>query len=216
MAEETRWSLLNSPSCRVPWAIVFKLGSTAAHMCPGINRSFCFCLSLLCVIVLQFLILSVEQVMSAWWTEMWHHCWLAGWRCAFLECGVRSVMMGGTKEMPRLYASNWDQHHYVSWYGWMQASLPVVQLATFVKCALGWSFPAISGMLPRWKLIGPIYKAITKLLSYNRIFLHCVWPVNFLDSRRIQGFAESLQQCNRPQSSVTSLYGSFLALKLPY
>ena len=32
----------------------------------------------------------------------------------------------------------------------------------------------------------------------------------------IQGFAESLQHCIRPQSSVTALYGSFSALKLPY
>ena len=35
MAEETRWSLLNSPSHRVPWAIAFKL---AAHMCPLVCR----------------------------------------------------------------------------------------------------------------------------------------------------------------------------------
>jgi len=32
----------------------------------------------------------------------------------------------------------------------------------------------------------------------------------------IQGFAESLQHCIRPQNSVTALYGSFSALKLPY
>jgi len=32
----------------------------------------------------------------------------------------------------------------------------------------------------------------------------------------IQGFAESLQHCIRPQSSVTSSYGSFSALNIPY
>jgi len=32
----------------------------------------------------------------------------------------------------------------------------------------------------------------------------------------IQGFAESLQHCIRPQSSVTASYGSFSALNLPY
>jgi len=32
----------------------------------------------------------------------------------------------------------------------------------------------------------------------------------------VQGFAESLQHCIRPQSSVTALYGSFSALNLPY
>jgi len=32
----------------------------------------------------------------------------------------------------------------------------------------------------------------------------------------VQGFSESLQQCIRPQSSVTSLYGRFRAEKLPY
>ena len=32
----------------------------------------------------------------------------------------------------------------------------------------------------------------------------------------LQGFSESLQHCIRPQSSVTSLYGRFSALNLPY
>jgi len=31
----------------------------------------------------------------------------------------------------------------------------------------------------------------------------------------VQGFAESLQHCIRPQSSVTALYGSFSAPNLP-
>ena len=97
--------------------LLLSLQHTCAHWCAGINNSFLFLSVYYVPFFLQFLILSVDQVMSAWWTEMWHHCWLAGWRCAFLECGVRSVMMGGTKEMPRLYAGNWDQHHHVSGIG---------------------------------------------------------------------------------------------------
>ena len=32
----------------------------------------------------------------------------------------------------------------------------------------------------------------------------------------LQGFAESLQHCIKPQISVNALYGSFSALNLPY
>ena len=46
-----------------------------------------------------------------------------------------------------------------------------------------------------------------------------VWvrlTIHILQTWSIQGFAESLQHCIRPQSSVTALYGSFSALNLPY
>ena len=33
---------------------------------------------------------------------------------------------------------------------------------------------------------------------------------------QLQGFTESLQHCIKPQISLTSLYGSFSALNLPY
>jgi len=41
-------------------------------------------------------------------------------------------------------------------------------------------------------------------------------PHPFEAQSLIQGFADTLQHCIRQQSSVTALYGSFSALKLPY
>ena len=40
--------------------------------------------------------------------------------------------------------------------------------------------------------------------------------INLVSPGVVQGFAESLQHCIRPQSSVTSLYGRFRAQCLPY
>ena len=56
--------------------------------------------------------------------------------------------------------------------------------------------------------------------------MHVTWPcpkvfgigikTNLISPGVVQGFAESLQHCIRPQSAVTSLYGRFRAQCLPY
>ena len=52
------------------------------------------------------------------------------------------------------------------------------------------------------------------VMTYHLILSLCL--LLKVDYQQIQGFAESLQHCIKPQISVTSLYGSFSTLNLPY
>ena len=59
------------------------------------------------------------------------------------------------------------------------------------------------------------HKLTKKLIYHTFTQMTCITTEQFMLCV-VQGFAESLQHCIRPQSSVTALYGSFSALNLPY